>query len=249
MSQTSKTYQYDRNDNNTFGVRGKADEGTVVKANEALAGTEDSLTELTIGTTKYKVDQPINVVANPTLAGTEASLTGLEVGDTKYKVDVPHTINTYTIGTLTGDDITKIENDIANRYPIKVNNYVYYIFGQAEYNVTFISYKDVLPYNYISNLNVLALNYNFSNHNLSVSTTASTMPINDEKYNYSATSGSLLTQITSGGQPKVFGAMSTYALTTAPIAANTDGGIRFVVLSSEPATYYNGYYYIIAPTT
>ena len=36
--------------------------------------------------------------------------------------------------------------------------------------------------------------------------------------------------------------------TTAPTADNTDGGIRFVVLTSEPATYYDGYYYIIAPT-
>lgn len=33
-------------------------------------------------------------------------------------------------------------------------------------------------------------------------------------------------------------------LTTAPLADNPTG-IKFVVLSSEPATYYNGYYYII----
>lgn len=33
-------------------------------------------------------------------------------------------------------------------------------------------------------------------------------------------------------------------LTTAPTANNTDG-LKFVVLSSEPATYYTGYYYII----
>lgn len=34
-------------------------------------------------------------------------------------------------------------------------------------------------------------------------------------------------------------------LTTAPSSANTSGNIIFVVLSSEPSTYYNGYYYII----
>lgn len=34
-------------------------------------------------------------------------------------------------------------------------------------------------------------------------------------------------------------------LTTAPSAANTAGDLKFVVLSAEPATYYNGYYYII----
>lgn len=33
-------------------------------------------------------------------------------------------------------------------------------------------------------------------------------------------------------------------LTTAPSSANTDG-IKIVVLSSEPATKYNGYLYII----
>ena len=32
--------------------------------------------------------------------------------------------------------------------------------------------------------------------------------------------------------------------TTAPTADNTSG-LKFVVLSAEPATYYNGYYYII----
>ena len=32
--------------------------------------------------------------------------------------------------------------------------------------------------------------------------------------------------------------------TTAPTAANTDG-LKIVVLSSEPATYYDGYLYII----
>lgn len=33
-------------------------------------------------------------------------------------------------------------------------------------------------------------------------------------------------------------------LTTAPSEANTNG-LKFVVLDSEPATYYDGYYYII----
>lgn len=33
-------------------------------------------------------------------------------------------------------------------------------------------------------------------------------------------------------------------LTTAPVADNTDGDLKIVVLSSEPATKYNGYLYI-----
>lgn len=35
------------------------------------------------------------------------------------------------------------------------------------------------------------------------------------------------------------------ALTTAPSSANTDGGYKLVVLSSDPATKYEGYIYII----
>jgi hypothetical protein len=34
-------------------------------------------------------------------------------------------------------------------------------------------------------------------------------------------------------------------LTTAPSSANTSGKLKFVVLSSEPSTYYNGYIYYI----
>ena len=60
--------------------------GTTVVANPTLAGTENNLTGIQVGSTKYKVEQPINVVANPTLAGTESDLTGLQVGNTKYKI-------------------------------------------------------------------------------------------------------------------------------------------------------------------
>lgn len=34
-------------------------------------------------------------------------------------------------------------------------------------------------------------------------------------------------------------------ITTAPSADNTDGDLKFVILSSEPATYYDGYLYIV----
>ena len=41
------------------------------------------------------------------------------------------------------------------------------------------------------------------------------------------------------------GSGSVPYITTAPTEPNTDGGLIFVVLSEEPATYYDGYYYII----
>ena len=49
--------------------------------------------------------------------------------------------------------------------------------------------------------------------------------------------------ITQNGSPLVISGI-TY-LTTAPSADNTDGDLKFVILDHEPATYYNGYYYII----
>lgn len=47
------------------------------------------------------------------------------------------------------------------------------------------------------------------------------------------------------GNIDVSQASSISYLTTAPSSANTDGGLKFVVLSSEPATKYSGYIYII----
>lgn len=78
--------------------------GTTVEANPELEGTEDTLTGLQIGETKYKVPQPTTVEANPTLAGTEDSLSGIQIGNTKYKVvtptDVSNAINTAITGAI-----------------------------------------------------------------------------------------------------------------------------------------------------
>lgn len=50
------------------------------------------------------------------------------------------------------------------------------------------------------------------------------------------------------GLNKLGGALNVYGtgyITTAPTENNIDGDMKFVVLSSEPATYYDGFYYII----
>ena len=70
--------------------------GTEVVANPTLAGTEDDLSGLQVGDTKYKV---ATVGANPTLAGTEAELEGLEIDGTKYKVGGGGGIPTLETGT------------------------------------------------------------------------------------------------------------------------------------------------------
>ena len=53
-----------------------------------------------------------------------------------------------------------------------------------------------------------------------------------------------------GSSGYMINAYGTRYETTAPTANNPDvDTLRFVVLTQEPATYYNGYYYIIAPST
>lgn len=189
MSETNKFYQYDRNDNNTFGVRGAASGGgTEVKANETLAGTEDSLTELTVGETKYKVDQPINVVANPTLAGTESALTGVQVGDTKYVVPQPTNVVANPVLTGAESALTGIE------------------VGATKYKTNYVAASSDYATYSCKSLSIAGITYSPVAHWHDV-------------------------------------------LTTAPSSANTSGYLIFVVLTSEPATYYDGYYYIIAPTT
>ena len=95
--------------------------GTDVVANPTLAGTEDVLTGLQVGETKYKVENGTEVVANPTLAGTEDALTGLQVGETKYKIEsgtVKYlhiiSVNFKTVGTLTGKVV--LISDLSTQY-------------------------------------------------------------------------------------------------------------------------------------
>lgn len=50
-------------------------------------------------------------------------------------------------------------------------------------------------------------------------------------------------EVTDGHVAKLTGQLPY--LTVAPVADNTSGFLKIVVLDAEPATYYNGYYYII----
>lgn len=63
------------------------------------------------------------------------------------------------------------------------------------------------------------------------------------KLQYDSTNGLLAFKV--GSTPAVFSAKDVAYLTTAPSSANTSGKLKFVVLDSEPTTYYDGYYYII----
>ena len=198
------------------------------------------------GGTEYNVLDASNTSANPTLAGTETALTGLKVNGTSYAVPTPHTINTYTTGTLSEADQAKIANDIANGYPIIVGNNTYILTSSNQYRAYFMSDKTDHAFNgTYSNTDYVTLQYSFITHALNSSSSANIIPISAQSHNYSDTSGSLLTKITTDGQPRVFGAMSMYGNTTAPSSANTDGGYRLYIGSTDPATKYNGFIYVI----
>ena len=124
--------------------------GTTVVANPTLAGTEDDLTGLQVGDTKYKVPSgttqeqanwnesdtnspayiknkpsiPDAVVANPTLAGTEADLTGLQVGSTKYAIPTGLQVKDFISSPI---DLGN-GNVHINKQPDNINDY-FIVFG------------------------------------------------------------------------------------------------------------------------
>ena len=248
MSQETERYQLENNGNTYLGRAKPSGSGADVEANPEGTATAD-LTKLKVDDTIYGIPEGTEVVANPTLAGTESALTGLQVGDTKYAVPTPHTMNTYTAGTLSEADQAKIAVDIANNYPIKIGLYVYNLFAGAETNiVTFVTILTGYFNEGLQSNDYYIATYNKTTHNLSIQNQGNNhyyIPIHSLLFNFGDTSGTTTTKMIANGQSRVFGAVSTYAQTTAPTADNTDGGIRIVVLSSEPATRYNGYLYII----
>ena len=247
MSQETERYQLENN-GNTYLVRTPAGGGggADVEANPEGTATED-LEKLKVGETIYGI--PPVVGANPVLAGTEPALTGLQIGDTKYAVTKDAVIIDCTSGSLptgiTYNDVvtlmatkvviakwlqnTKIYEGIVFQAPqgyvgLRASAFIENFRGIGMYNTLTIYENGTIQILNSENFSYMSPKYNFQNVNAGNSNITSFMN-NDTSYN--------------------FGAMSTYARTTAPSADNTDGGIRIVVLSSEPATRYNGYLYII----
>lgn len=222
MSETNKFYQYDRNDNNTFGVRGTASGGgTTVIANETLAGTEDSLTELTVGETKYKVfDIPTVTIAVSQVIG-QNPLT-IQLTNDQYNVfanskqvliDLSALGEIVVIWNYYGEDSDWISYGFAD-YTLSADAHQIYILKETKIATYYYNEKNIVP------IQVGSGN--------------------------TADVGKLLAMNDSG---EGILTKNLPVLTTAPTAANTEGGLILVVLASEPATYYNGYYYIIAPST
>ena len=209
MSQETKNYQYERNDFNTYGVRGSASGGTEVVANPEGEATAD-LAKLKVDDTIYELPEGTIVVGNPTLAGTEGALTGLQVGDTKYKVDSGMANPMTALGDMiyggNSGTPTRLAKGTAGQV-LKVNEW--------------------------------GTNFAWGNETIkSIGNTNSYIP------------SSVINYVTSAaGNDQALAAGYLQFTTTAPSANNTNGYLKIVVLTSEPATYYDGYYYIIAPST
>lgn len=179
-------------------------------------------------------DVGTKVVANPTLAGTEPDLTGLQVGDDKFAVggmtEAEGDLRYLQLsgGTMTGA-ITSSSQII-----LKKSNNKDVIIGYAARNFLGDNTSSIV---------LVGDNSNAEHHRggtaydlLDTYNTAANPTLAGTE---AALEGVKINGTSYKNQPS-----SMSYLTTAPNAANNDG-IKIVVLSSEPATKYNGYLYII----
>ena len=183
-------------------------------------------------------DVGTTVVANPTLAGTEAALTGLQVDETKYSVggmsqaEADQRYLQLSGGTMTGD-ITLTSKSI------KSGTNVIFEAGNGQ------TMQPTLGSAYIDkNLRLMtksgrSIIHGTDDGNMEMLDTGNTAANPTLAGTEAALTGIKIAGTSYKNQPETLG-----YITTAPDAANTDG-IKIVVLSSEPATKYNGYLYII----
>jgi len=182
------------------------------------------------------------VIANPTLSGTEDDLTSIEIDDTKYKVPK----GSYIAVMADSTHISEASYAYINANYLGVPCFV--TFGAGLYRVVmkrenrFYS-EAYIPYTSSGNspfikwcyIDALRAIYEVTRDlpqvlaNPSGDATVDLVKLMANGVNYKVRDGA-----TNG----------LGYLTTAPTAANNDG-IKIVVLSSEPATKYNGYLYII----
>lgn len=183
-----------------------------------------------------------NVVANPTLAGTESALTGLQVGDTKYAVPVGYEVHTYAENTTySGADYTQIKDDVTNKRDMIISGR-YYRYVETEATI----YSKYISIAYDSTGKYITTYYTSIVDNTTSMTINSAGTIaNYQCYNLLGDQARLLYAIQLGQWGYNFVGKQVAFSTTAPTADNTSGYLDIRVLSSEPATRYNGYLYFI----
>ena len=220
MSEETERYQLENNGNTYLARASASGGGTDVVANPEGTATTD-LTKLKVDDTIYGIPEDAVI-----LDCTSGSLpTGTTYADVVTLMATKVVVAKWLQNTKTYEGIIfqAPQGYVGLRASVFIENFK----GIGMYNTLTIYEDGTTQIMNSENYSYMSPNYNFQNANAGNSNLTSFMN-NNTAYN--------------------FGAMSMYAQTTAPTANNTDGGIRIVVLSSEPATYYNGYYYIIAPT-
>lgn len=185
---------------------------------------------------------PDAVVANPTLAGTESDLTSIQIGSTKYSIPSGGgSGTTYTAG----DGI-----NITSGNAIKVDESVVRIKSFTRTQITDTTLKGLFD---AGNTQIIIINQNYStdfNFFSNLINGVGDIVINSSLgLPYKVVYYSISTQ-NPGNSMIVLEALDTsyqinYAA-TAPSAANSSpDALQVIVLSSEPATYYNGFIYYI----
>lgn len=181
------------------------------------------------------------VIANPTLAGTEDDLTAIEIDGTKYKVPKGAYI-------ATNSDATHITQESYNYIVANWNTRpCYYVYEGVLYNVVQLDgdrlVSDIVL-GYITN-NLYVFYRAIVRDSLRYERDEIGVPFISANPSAIATSTLTKIQIANAIYKVCDGVTNGLGyLTTAPTSANNDG-IKIVVLSSEPATKYNGYLYII----
>ena len=178
------------------------------------------------------------VTANDSLPTNAQELTSLTVGDLTYKVPQGMQvveINS-TTGTLTDEQYAILSG---NNGILKYGGTYYTKKTQGSYGMSFEVGTEYYPQHeasikYWFYINVTDKSFTQMSQNISKNVRANVNP----------STPSELVDLMIGNDGYTVGDSVKY-LTTAPVANNTSGRLQIVVLSSEPATRYDGYLYII----
>ena len=234
-SDTRYTATFTESDNVLSGVIVAKDTSVVANPTIPAGATVNALNALKIGSDYFNNDKPIHFIKLESTTLTEALRSEILSDDyvvvleynNYYYYEKQKTISNNVITQKEFETVISKTTSGTQMYSPKIiysHNKILVLYDN--YVITAIGYTD----NLIDAANDNCIN----NWKINSKTSSST----------NATAGQVLTADGSGAT--AWGNVSQLGyLTTAPSADNTSGVLQIVVLSSEPATKYNGYLYII----
>lgn len=188
--------------------------------------------------TKYLTLNSV-IEANPLLGSNPQPMTAIKIKGVNYNLIEIIDLGTSSSGTLTQSQFDRL---VANENLIIKNNDKYFRYYGKTNSLMF--YVTIFPADaYLANYQYI--NITIANRNYQVNSGYYLLTNQAVQANPASAPTVDLEKISIKGTIYDLISSQTKYLTTAPTAANTSGNLIFVVLSSEPGTYYNGYYYII----